>query len=68
MYLLHYVEGCTPKLKEFKTKKALSAFIKKFKVDTEDNWLDYVIKGKVTEIYDPYYASYLKNFKGTIND
>lgn len=59
-HLLHYVEGCSPRTKKFKTLKALKQFILDFQRNyginpRGDNWLDYSvtnITGDV-QVYDP---------------
>ncbi len=44
-YYIVYVKENIPTLKTFKTKKALAGFMKKFKVDQDANWIDYVFYG-----------------------
>ena len=58
-YYLHYVESCSPKLKLFKTKKAVDKFVKEFKTNNEDNWLDFIVEGKIIPL-DTYYGKRLK--------
>jgi hypothetical protein len=57
-YILHYCERCTPKLKEFKTKKAYEKFIKEF-VPSDDDCLDFVIKGEIELVIDPHYKEFV---------
>ena len=46
-YHVHYVTNCSPKVKSFKTKKALDRFIKKFDVNNnEGKWINFSFKGK----------------------
>lgn len=46
-HALVYVENCTPKIKKFKTLRALKTFVTKFENKypdpdkTGDNWIDY---------------------------
>lgn len=51
---LVYVEGCTPKIKKFKTMKRLKAFIDIFYLththNTDDNWIEFIIEGNITPI------------------
>ena len=43
MYLLGYVQGCSPKLKVFRSKKALLRFIDAYK-QSPDDWIDFYVK------------------------
>lgn len=47
-HLLHYVENCSSKLKEFKTLKALDSFVASFQKKhkgSDDFWIDYAVTG-----------------------
>ena len=58
-YILHYTEDCTPKLKVFKTLKALKEFTAAFDETSEDDFLDFVIKGEVFEILENHYKKFI---------
>ena len=58
-FILHYVENCEPKLKVFKTKKAYEKFVKNFKETSEDDFLDFVVKGEMELVIDQYYKRFL---------
>lgn len=50
-YHVFYVEGCSPKIKSFKTLAASQRFVTKFMNANpyrfnEDNWIDYIYYGK----------------------
>lgn len=57
---MQYVENCSPRIKKFKTLKAMNEFIKTFQKKhginfRGDNWLDYsatYVTGNL-KIYDP---------------
>lgn len=56
MYFVFYTKGCTPNVREFKTLKAAKTFADK--VDKKDpgtfntdNWVDFIIKGKIIQEY-----------------
>jgi hypothetical protein len=45
-YHVYYVEGCSPKLKSFTTKKAMNKFIKEYE-KSDDDWIDFTFKGEI---------------------
>jgi len=55
MYLLFYSKSCIPHVKQFKSKKAAITFAKEFlytyEDNTDDNWVDFLIKGKIDKKY-----------------
>lgn len=54
-YYIYYVINCTPKLRAFKSKRALDNFISKFATNAEDgNWIDFTFKGQLLT-KDEYY-------------
>ena len=62
---LHYVEGCSPAFKVFKTKKAAEKFAGQFVLDSQgnaDNWVDFLVVGEVIPL-DDYYKNELKGSK-----
>lgn len=54
-WLLFYVEGCSPKIKKFKSLKKAEdwgkKFLKKNEDNTDDNWLNMIIKGSIEKEY-----------------
>lgn len=48
-HYLYYIEGCSPILKEFKSKAKMETFMKKFlkkhEDNKDDNWIDYSFQG-----------------------
>jgi hypothetical protein len=57
MYLVFYVQGCSPKIKSVKTLKAAENFASRFnkkwkeRDNTDDNWIDLIVKGEVIRYY-----------------
>jgi hypothetical protein len=54
-YVLFYSENCSPCFREFKTKKAALTFIEEFDkkcVESEDNWIDILIRGSVHTVFE----------------
>jgi hypothetical protein len=54
-YLLDYVEGCTSKVKKFKTLKALNEFVLDFQAQYPntregDNWINYAVTNIAGEV------------------
>lgn len=61
-YFVHYVEDSTPKMKAFKTKRAMQTFLRAFseKIDQENGyWIDFAFRGKMLS-YDLYYQESLE--------
>lgn len=60
-YIVFYSEGCSPKIKLFKTGKGATAFatrfLKKNKHNTDDNWVDGIIYGEIVDIYDGHFLN-----------
>ncbi len=54
-YTLFYVQRCSPKAKQFNTRKALERFLDRFKTSPDD-WLDFYTTGKVVYL-DPSWKS-----------
>lgn len=54
-YIVLYVEGCSPKLRRFKSKQAAIKFANKHEkknVDQySDNWSDCIIEGEIIKAY-----------------
>ena len=50
-YMVFYVEGCSPKVKYYTSKKLAQQFVLKFlgrySDSTDDNWVDAIIHGEV---------------------
>ena len=48
-YIVFYVENCTPKVRKFETlDKAKRFAVKVNSIDNrQDNWVDYIVKGKI---------------------
>lgn len=49
-YYLQYIEGCTQKVKEFKSKEELYKFAAEFganSYDNPDNWIDLAFEGDI---------------------
>jgi hypothetical protein len=51
MYFVRYVQGCSPEIKQFKTKEQAAKFVANFMLkyqfgNTDDNWIDCVYEGK----------------------
>lgn len=64
-YFVHYVENSTPKLRAFKTERALQEFIKKFskKVDPVNGYtIDFAFSGEILSC-DEYYRDALRSRK-----
>lgn len=57
-YLVFYVEGSTPKVKEFETSKAAKRFATRFTEthNDDDNWVDVIIYGEVIDSYPNWYG------------
>ena len=53
-YYVYYVKGCSPHIKEFKTKKAMDQFVDSFDSSSEDDWIDFSFKGKMLKTYSGY--------------
>ena len=54
MYYVQYIDLCTPKLKEFKTKSEAKNFISKFTQEAPNNqdfWIEAFYKGKIDTIF-----------------
>ena len=56
--LLHYVEGCSPKLKRFSSSKEMGKFVDEFykkypdyMEEYSDNWVDFAITGIKGEVH-----------------
>lgn len=52
MYYVRYVRGCTPHIKGFMRKKDATKFVANFMLkyqfkNTDDNWIESVVKGKI---------------------
>lgn len=61
-YFVHYVEDSTPKIKSFKTKRSMQAFLDKFLKKTDPAqgyWVDFIFKGKILS-YNDYYQDLLE--------
>jgi hypothetical protein len=53
MYYVEYIDFCTPKRKEFKTKKEAQNFINDFNKkmpNKDDYWIDAFYKGKIEKV------------------
>ena len=54
-WYVFYTTGCTPRIKSFKTKTSaktfISTFIRENTHNTDDNWVDLLIKGDKIELY-----------------
>lgn len=52
-HILYLIEGCSPKLRKFKTIKALKAFVEGFEKKHkghDDYWIDYAVTNVTGEI------------------
>lgn len=55
-YYVIYCEGCSPRVKNFKSEQSLTKFLKTFKRkygsldDKGDNWVDYIFYGNRIKI------------------
>lgn len=63
LYLVHYVDDSTPKLKKFASEKAAQAFVKKFQKENplpqDGFWVDYLIsdiRGEV-KLFNDYWTA-----------
>lgn len=53
MYYVEYIDFCTPRRKEFKTKKEALTFINKFNANMpnkDDYWIEAFYRGKIDKI------------------
>lgn len=56
-YYVYYVEGCTPSMKRFSTKKDRTKFIDDFTQSSQgndDNWVDFTFTGRLDELHTQY--------------
>tara|TARA_R100001086_G_scaffold246872_1_gene179852 strand:+ start:1473 stop:1655 length:183 start_codon:yes stop_codon:yes gene_type:complete len=52
-YHVYLCEGCTPKIKSFKTESELYKFVAEFLMegyDNPDNFIDLIFKGKLLQV------------------
>jgi hypothetical protein len=64
-FIALYTESCSPKVKEFKTWKQAKRFIDEFQLNvvlenSNDNWVDAIIKGEVVETFPAWYGEQVK--------
>lgn len=55
-YYVFYVEGCSPRISSFKSEAAAERFVTKFLKknvqNTDDNWVDGIICGRIVRLGD----------------
>ena len=54
-YLVFYSEECSPKVKRCKSMSSARRFVTMFegkhKDNTDDNWVDFIVKGEFVNVY-----------------
>lgn len=65
MFIVFYTEGCSPKIKQFKTKAAAVRFANKHELlgaqeEYSDNWVDCIIDGSIVKTYHCWYDEPVK--------
>lgn len=63
-YIVFYTEGCSPKIKKFKHKKAAVAWANCHERlnngGTCDDWVDCIVKGSIVKTYPSWYDKQVK--------
>lgn len=63
-YIVFYTEGCSPKIKQFKSFVAAKRFANRHNLKdnggTCDDWVDCIVKGKIVKTYPAWYDKPVK--------